>query len=193
MQGKRFAAKHADKLIDPARREILRAEEIVNLLLPGFGGTIADIGAGNGYFSIPLASRAARVNAMDIEPRMLEMLRLRAEQADINNITYIGGTAEDIPLDDNSQDAVLFAFVYHEVDYPVKVLQEIKRILRPGGRAVIADWGEKVRELGPPQHERLEAEEVQKDAAAAEFSVVHTEIRQDVFWVELKKEMAGSP
>ncbi|MCP8617685.1 class I SAM-dependent methyltransferase [Salirhabdus salicampi] len=124
---------------------------------------VADLGAGNGYFTIPAAKMTkSNVLAVDIEPYMLELLEKRANKFQIKNIEYIESDLDKIQLDSKSVDKVIVSFVIHEVTSIENTLNEIRRILKPGGKALIIEWEAIETENGPPFHERIPSKELLK-------------------------------
>lgn len=107
------------------------------------GQVVCDLGSGNGYHSLPLAQAVAphgEVLAVDLQPEMLAMLKVRAADADITNIRTIEGAIDDPHLEPASCDLVLMVDVYHELSHPVRVLGHVRRSLRPGGRVVLVEF-----------------------------------------------------
>ena len=120
------------------------AGPLVELLVASGARVVADIGAGTGYFALPLAERlpGGRVLCLDIEPRMLDVVRQRAEERGLGErVELVHMTETDtLPLVDASVDAALLVSLYHELDDRPRFLAELKRSLRPGGLLVVADW-----------------------------------------------------
>ena len=110
--------------------------EAIDWLLPRSAQKVLDLGAGTGKLTTRLVERGLDVVAVDPISEMLELLR-----ASLPETRALLGTAEEIPLEDNSVDAVLVAQAWHWVD-PERAIPEIARVLRPGGRLGL------VRELG---------------------------------------------
>ncbi|MFV0496316.1 class I SAM-dependent methyltransferase [Mycobacterium sp.] len=115
--------------------------EAIDWLLPDGARDVLDLGAGTGKLTTRLIERGLDVVAVDPVPEMLDVLRasLPATQA-------LLGTAEDIPLRDNSVDAVLVAQAWHWVD-PARAIPEVARVLRPGGRLGLV-WNTRDERLG---------------------------------------------
>jgi len=165
-----------DRVFDPSQVHKLEAPERLRWLPPGEvlgwlelrpGMTVADIGAGTGYFAIPLARAIAptgRVWAVDLQPELLEVLQGKLAKPDAPaNIVPLEGTASSTGLADRSCDIALLANVWHELDDPAAALAELARILKPGGRIAVLDWRPDVeRPPGPPLEHRLSAPEVQR-------------------------------
>jgi len=127
-------------------RSSREAEERTDLLLASLSLTparvVADIGAGTGYFSLPIARRVpqGRVLAVDIQPEVLDRLTARARKAGIDNIEPILGTVDDPKLPEAEVDLVLMVDAYHEFSQPREMLQGIVRGLKPGGRVVLVEY-----------------------------------------------------
>ncbi|WP_111508354.1 class I SAM-dependent methyltransferase [Mycobacterium kyogaense] len=102
--------------------------EAIDWLLPHGAHTVLDLGAGTGKLTTRLVERGLDVVAVDPIPEMLEVLRVS-----LPDTPALLGTAEEIPLPDNSVDAVLVAQAWHWFD-PARAVEEIARVLRPGGR-----------------------------------------------------------
>ncbi|WP_270180725.1 class I SAM-dependent methyltransferase [Alkalihalobacillus sp. CinArs1] len=160
MTGKRFKPGKADKLLDPKRNEILSPEQVISLLKVKETDHVADLGAGNGYFTLPLAQVAETVYAVDIEKQMLELLKERGSH--MSNIQYIVSDLEEIKLPDRVADHALVAFVLHEVPNLTKAFTELKRILKPGQRLLVLEWEKIEMEMGPPIHERMSSEQMKE-------------------------------
>lgn len=157
-----FHHDHAHKLDDPERRQWLPASEVLDRLDVRPGTTVADIGAGTGYFALPLAERVGpdgRVNAVDLQPQMLERLGARVPEGQRVELVHADAAATTLP--DCSQDLVFLANVWHEVDDPAATLAEVERITRAGGRVAILDWRADLESPpGPPRAHRVAAETV---------------------------------
>jgi len=112
------------------------AEALLRLMPPL---VMADLGAGDGSFSLLLARRAARVVAVDASEKMLEVGRELALRHDVQNIVFRAGDMEDLPIDAATVDVAFFSQSLHHALHPALALEEAARILKPGGRLVILD------------------------------------------------------
>jgi ubiquinone/menaquinone biosynthesis C-methylase UbiE/DNA-binding transcriptional ArsR family regulator len=118
-------------------------------LLPSV--TVADLGAGEGMISQLIARQAEKVFCVDRSTKMVEVGTKLAETNGLENLEYLRGDIEDVPLPDASVDIALLSQALHHADHPHKAIREAYRILKPQGRIVILDLKEhsfeKAREL----------------------------------------------
>jgi ubiquinone/menaquinone biosynthesis C-methylase UbiE len=165
---KLFHHGHAHKLDDPERKIWMPPEAVLARLALRPGLAVADIGAGTGYFALPIARAIApggQVSAVDMQPEMLDLLRERAGELPI---TLVQGEAARTTLADRSQDVVLVANVWHEIDDRAAALAEIARICRPGALLAILDWRPDVEQPpGPRLDHRIAPEDVAAEVAAS--------------------------
>ncbi len=112
------------------------AEALLRLMPPM---VIADLGAGDGSFSLLLAQSATKVLAVDSSAKMIEFAREQAYRNQVKNVDYRLGDMEELPIDDASVDIVFFSQSLHHALHPDRALGEANRILKPGGRIAILD------------------------------------------------------
>lgn len=174
MHERRFHPSQMHRLEDPERRNWLPPDEVLVQLDLRPGWTVADIGAGTGYFTLPMASAvgsAGRIFAVDVSPEMLERLRVRLAEAMLTNVECVEAEASATRLPSASCDLVLLANVWHEFDDRGAVLAEARRVLKPAGRVALLDWRPDVeREHGPPLEHRIAPEAARQSLANAGFS-----------------------
>jgi SAM-dependent methyltransferase len=101
--------------------------DVVDRVLPRDVGAVLDLGAGTGAMTRRLHGRAARVYAVDPDPRMTELLARSCPEVEVRE-----GTAEHIPLPDDCVDAVVVSSAWHWVE-PAAAIPEVARVLKPGG------------------------------------------------------------
>jgi len=119
-----------------------KPQEIMDVLGIKAGSVVADVGAGEGYFTFHLASRVGstgRVYAEDILDNRLEKIRSRATKEKLTQIETIHGETDDPRLPTERSDVVLISNAYHEFREYDKMLQRIIRALKPGGLLAIID------------------------------------------------------
>ncbi|WP_280770230.1 class I SAM-dependent methyltransferase [Salipaludibacillus daqingensis] len=157
MAGHRFDPAKADKLLDPKRQDLVDSDLVAMKLNISDGANVMDLGAGNGYFTMPLAMRTSGdVYAVDVEPEMLGLLGVRAQERGFDHIGLIESDLEEIPLSDNAVEASVAAFVVHEVANRKNAFREMNRIMKSGSKGAIVEWAQVEGEVGPPLHERLD-------------------------------------
>ncbi|MFZ3578322.1 class I SAM-dependent methyltransferase [Virgibacillus sp. DJP39] len=179
MSDKKFNPDKAHKLISIERKALLPPDKILEYLAIDSNDIVADLGAGNGYFTIPIAkSTNDTVYAVDIEPKMLNMLKENADKENINNINYVEGDLVNIKLDDESINKAIVSMVIHEVTSINQTINEIKRILKPGGKILIIEWKAIETEQGPPLHERIPANDLLDTFKSANFDVELIDLNQ---------------
>jgi ubiquinone/menaquinone biosynthesis C-methylase UbiE len=171
-----FRHEDAHKLDDPERRDWLPVDQVMRAIGVTAGMAVADIGAGTGYFALPIAAAVAptgRVYAVDVQPEMLAELGRRA--SDHLPIELVTAEAATSTLGCGILDLVFCANVWHELDDPAAVLAEFERILRPGGRVAILDWRNDVEQPpGPPLEHRVAETNLVTQLVSRGFTRVET-------------------
>ncbi|MBR5658942.1 MAG: GNAT family N-acetyltransferase [Lachnospiraceae bacterium] len=140
-------------------------------------GIFLDLACGDGCFTVPCAKHGTRIIAGDISNGMLTILQERAKRNDVSleNVTLCRMNALEIPLKDESVDCVVANSMLHLISNPQKVLDEIYRVLKPGGRFLCLS--------DAPARKGTAISEYEKENA--EYSRVVGEI-YDTYWEELK-------
>ena len=124
------------------REQWQRVPEIFAALGVRPGVTIADVGAGDGFFTTRLAravGSTGRVFAVDVDDAAIERLRKRLQDDGIENVTIVKGAADDPKLPQGVLDAALIVNAYHEMEQHRSILTAIRRALKPDGRLVIVE------------------------------------------------------
>lgn len=124
------------------RDQKLESSRIMDLLHITPGKTVADIGAGSGWFTVRAARRVGltgRVLAEDINPEATRTIDARARKEQLTNIHTQLGTPDDPKLPPAAVDAVLLLKVYHEIARPIPFMQRLRASLKPGARVGIID------------------------------------------------------
>ena len=126
-----------------AQRDSLNeAQKVMDLAAIKEGSTVADIGAGEGYYTVRLGARVGRkgrVLAEDIDPQVVQRLGLRVERERLDNVSIKLGTADDPRLPEASFDRIFLIHMYHEVSEPYAFLWRLRPALRPGGKVIVVD------------------------------------------------------
>ena len=127
---------------EKGRDERLQINRVMDILKIQAGSSVADIGAGSGWFTVRAAKRvgsAGLVYAEDINPAAIAYIQERAQRDGVQNLRAILGKEDDPLLPDASVDAVLILKTYHEFANPVLVLKNLRKSLRPGALVGIID------------------------------------------------------
>jgi SAM-dependent methyltransferase len=181
----------------PDREKTEEPEKVLDALAILPGSTVADVGAGTGFFSLRIARRvgpAGHVVATDLEPRMLALLAERAAEQRLDNIETRVVTSDDPRLDAASVDLVLMVDVYHELVHPAAELAAVRRALRPAGRLALVEYrGEDPRGAIKPEHKMTRAQ-VEAEVEPAGFrEVADHEFLRDQRVLVFAVEGAGEP
>ncbi len=133
----------SDRWASEAERDSVdEANKVMDIAGINAGMSVADIGAGEGYYTIRLASRVGkdgRVLAQDIFPKVREKLAERALRERLDNVSVMLGAPGDPKLPENSFDRVLMIHMYHEIETPYEFLWRLRPSLLPGGQVVVVD------------------------------------------------------
>ena len=167
--GRLFPPEDLGLLEGPDRAAWQQPEQVMDALGIADGARVADLGAGGGWFTVRLARRVGpngRVYAEDIQPQMIESIDLRVSREGLANVDTVLGAPNDpkLPAD---LDAVLIVETYPEMTDPVTLLGHVAASLRPNGRVGIIDFKLDGGGPGPPIEERVEPDEVIRDAERA--------------------------
>jgi SAM-dependent methyltransferase len=138
---------------EAARDTAREAQRVMDLLEVRPGMTVADVGAGSGYYTVRLSPRVGprgRVIAQDIMPRYLERLGARIRRDSLRNVTLALGEPHDPRLAPASADLVLLVHMYHEVEQPYAFLYNLRPALRPGALVAVVDLDRPTSRHGTP-------------------------------------------
>jgi cyclopropane fatty-acyl-phospholipid synthase-like methyltransferase len=126
----------------PGRDQRLHINQVMDALAIAPGKTVADIGAGSGWFTVRAAKRvtdSGAVYAVDINPQAIDYINQRIKKEQLHNVKTILSKPDDPELPPASIDAVLLLKTYHEVANPVALLRNLRGSLRPGARVGVID------------------------------------------------------
>ncbi len=130
-------------LVRESRKREEEPKKLLDALAMKPGQRVCDMGCGNGFYTLRLARRLGErgtVYAVDIQQEMLDGLMRRAERQEIHNIRPICGSPIDPRLPAGTIDLVLMIDVYHEFSHPQRMLDAIRRSLKPSGRIVLVEF-----------------------------------------------------
>jgi len=158
---------YARVLEDPSRDAWQKPHEVVMALDLKPTDTVADIGAGTGYFARRFAMHAGKVYAVDIDQKLLAIAGSKAPA----NLETILAAPDDPRLPPRSVDVVFFCDVVHHLGDRPEYYRKLATVLKPGGRIVVIDFYKKPLPVGPPESMKLSEEEVVADFGKAGFSL----------------------
>ena len=183
--GHLFPPENLGLLESPDRAAWQKPDQIMDALGIADGSTVADIGAGAGWFTIQLARRIGpngTVYGQDVQRQMLEAIRRRVSREGLRNVRARLGTATDPNLPERAIDAILVVDVYPEVEVDDRItfLRNLARALKPNGRIGVVNYKPGQGGPGPAapaEGVRVESTAVEADARAAGLRVL---ARQDL-------------
>ena len=117
--------------------------EVIEAMELKKGQTVVDLGVGSGFYARKIARVVGEkgvVFGVDIQPEMLEILSKLCEEEGINNVKPVMGTATSTNLEDGCADWIILVDVYHEFQEPEMMLEDMMRILKPGGKVALLEY-----------------------------------------------------
>ncbi|HBY64570.1 MAG TPA: SAM-dependent methyltransferase [Solibacterales bacterium] len=163
----RDAAEYARVLEDPSRDAWQKPHEVVMALALKPTESVADIGAGTGYFARRFARHAGTVFAVDISAKLLEQAAKDAPP----NLKTVLAAPDDPKLAPASVDTVFFCNVLHHIEGRPAYYRKLATALKPGGRIVMVDFHKRPLPVGPPPAMKLTDDEVIAELKAAGFEL----------------------
>ena len=156
-------------------------QERTDLLIAGLrlsdDFVVADIGAGTGYFTFPIAQRVPRgkVFSVDIQPEMLARIMRRKALENVVNVETVLGEADDPKLPDNQIDLAFIVDAYHEFSFPREMGERLKRSLKPGGQLVLVEYRAEDPRVPIKGLHKMSEVQVKQEMAAIGLDWVRTE------------------
>lgn len=159
---------------DPAREKWQKPAQVIALLGDLSDKTVADIGAGTGYFSFPLAEKAKKVIAIDIDRRFLEYIEQKNRRlpAPLPIETRLA-TESDPQLQAGEANFVILVNTYHHIGNRPEYFSRVRQMLAEGGAVVIVDFFKRELPVGPPLRLKLHPETVAEELKRAGFTDIH--------------------
>lgn len=134
------------------------AEEVMRLAEIAPGMSVADVGAGEGYYTVrlsPIVGRRGRVLAQDIVRETRDRLAQRVQRERLDNVAVSLGEPANPMLPQHSFDRVFLVHMYHEVTQPYEFLWNLRESLKPGGLVIVVDSNRPVKRHGMPPRQLL--------------------------------------
>ena len=156
-------------------------QERTDLLIAGLNLSedfvVADIGAGTGYFTFPVAQRVPRgkVFAVDIQPEMLARLARRKALDNVANVETVLGEEDDPKLPDNEIDLAFIVDAYHEFSFPREMGERLKESLKSGGQLVLVEYRAEDPRVPIKRLHKMSEAQVKQEMAAIGLDWVRTE------------------
>lgn len=174
----------------PSRDAWQRPDDVLAALELQPAMSVADVGAGTGYFTVRLARavRDGQVIATDIEPDMVRYLAERAQREGLANVRAVKAEAADPNLPPGSVDRILVVDVWHHIADRVRYAAGLAAALRPGGKIAVVDYT-LAATRGPPPAHRLAPEAIVADlrAAGLEASVSPVRLPQQYIVIAVRR------
>jgi len=154
-----------------AEEEPARAIEALDIK-PGM--TVADIGAGSGFYTVRLARKVGadgKVYATDIQVGMLSIIQRRAAMEKLTNIVPVLGATDDPKLPPGSVDLALMVDVYHELAAPQAFVRRLREALKPDGRLVLIEFRKEDPRVPIKEEHKMSVAEVRQELSADGYSI----------------------
>jgi ubiquinone/menaquinone biosynthesis C-methylase UbiE len=162
----------ADWLVRPEREAEEAPDAALDAIGIARGATVADVGAGAGYFTWRMAERVGptgKVYATDIQPEMLVLLRKNIAARHLTNVETVLGAEDDPKLPTGQIDLILLVDVYHEFSQPQKMLRKMRESLKPDGRLVLLEYRKEDPNVAIRPEHKMSVEEVRAEVQPEGF------------------------
>ena len=156
-------------------------QERTDLLIAGLrlseDFVVADIGAGTGYFTFPVAARVpqGKVFSVDIQPEMLALIEKQKALENVANVETVLGEADDPKLPGNEIDLAFIVDAYHEFSFPREMGERLKASLKPGGQLVLVEYRAEDPRVPIKRLHKMSEMQVKQEMAAIGLDWVRTE------------------
>ena len=161
----------------PEREREERTDLLIDALPLEADDVVADIGAGTGFFSFPIARRVpnGKVLAVDIQQEMLDIIEARKARGEPANVEPVLGTEKDPNLLEDSVDLILMVDAYHEFSWPLEMGRAMARSLKPGGTMVLIEYRAEDPRVPIKRLHKMSEAQAKKEMAAIGLEWVRTE------------------
>jgi len=171
---KKFDPKKLDRLNDPRRLEHLNPDIIWEKAALKNPTVLVDIGAGTGFFALIFSEKMkdGKIYACDIAEEMLAWMNNNLPVESKGIVIPMKMQESTVSLPDNTADLVYMINLHHELEEPLKVIEESARLLRKEGKLIIIDWKKEETPEGPPLNIRVTEETIELQMKQGRFSAV---------------------
>jgi ubiquinone/menaquinone biosynthesis C-methylase UbiE len=175
-------------LEDPQRDVYQKPHEVIMALGLREGETVADIGAGSGYFTFRLASpvgEKGRIYAVDTSPDMIMHMNRRIRDMKLRNIVTVLSAPDDPLLMDGSIDRFFICDTWHHIQNQAQYLALMKKMLKPGGQVIMIDFQKVELPVGAPMEMKIAREDLVRQMESNGFKLVkeHTFLPYQYFLI----------
>jgi arsenite methyltransferase len=163
-------------LENPQRDSEQKPDEVLKAMAIKRGETIADIGAGSGYFAFRFAKQvgdSGRVYAVDINSDMILFMNRKIRDLKLRNVSTVLSAPDDPLLIDDSTNRFFICNTWHHVQSRPNYITLMKKILKPGGQIIVLDYHKKELPVGPPPEMKVAREDVIKEMKSGGFKLAH--------------------
>jgi ubiquinone/menaquinone biosynthesis C-methylase UbiE len=169
---KKFDPKKLAKLNDPQRLGYLNPDIIWEKVAIKNPTVLIDIGAGTGFFALLFSKkmRTGKVYACDISDELLEWMRDNLPSESKGIVIPVKMEETSVPLSDSIADCVYMINLHHELEEPLRILEESRRLLKKSGKLMIIDWKKEKTPEGPPLELRVTEETIRSQMLSRGFS-----------------------
>ncbi len=159
-------------LLSPERSRNVDAFSILSFSELNYHDTVADIGCGPGFFTLPLAKSLfnGKLYALDNDEDMLAACRERVAPARLGNVEILKCDEFSFPLEPGSLDGAFLAFVVQQSPDKPRFLQAVRELIHPKGWCTILEWYHKETEMGPPLERRIDPADLEMIAEEQGFA-----------------------
>ena len=169
---KKFDPKKLAKLNDSRRLEYLNPEILWEKVAIENPALLIDIGAGTGFFALLFCKKMkkGKVYACDISDELLAWMNDNFPAESKGIVIPLKMAESSVPLPDNTADLVYMINLHHELEEPLRILEESRRLLKKGGKLMIIDWKREKTPEGPPLEIRVPEETIEDQMVASGFA-----------------------
>jgi len=145
-----------------------------------------DIGAGTGIFSFAASGITTnKIYAVEIADEMLKILASRKEEGKVEQLEIIKVSDNNLPIESKSVDIVLLSTVFHELEEPSKMLEEIHRIKKDDGLLAVIEFHKKETPMGPPIDHRVSKKTLEEICRSHNFKLTNTTQLGENFYLSI--------
>jgi ubiquinone/menaquinone biosynthesis C-methylase UbiE len=169
---RKFDPAKLGRLNDPERLEYLNPDVIWEKAAPTNPKVLIDIGAGTGFFALLFSRKMkkGKVYACDISEIMLAWMKDNLPTGSKGVVVPVKMEESSVPLPDGTADLVYMINLHHELEEPLKILDESRRLLKKGGKLMIIDWKKEKTPSGPPLELRVTEVTIESQMRKSGFS-----------------------